>query len=211
MTPALGSGASAVVSTSPLNDFVPARIGNGLRADAIGERIEYRQVGGSTQNVELDYGTIEFWYRPSYDHNDNLKYTIVGTGNWIGTSVSPGSIHLGKHNNSNANAIFLIFYDANGVRWEHDVAATSYSWRAGDWLLVRFTWDFSVPAGRQNLHLYLNGVELPLTGQVSRGPQPVPAEKASEMIYIGSRDLTGNIIPNGIYDEFRIWNRVIPP
>jgi hypothetical protein len=74
--------------------------------------------------------------------------------------------------------------------------SANYSWRAGDWLRVKITWDFNVPAGEQNVHLYLNGAELPLTHQVSRGPQLVPAERASEMIYIGSRGPSTGIISN---------------
>lgn len=212
MSPQTGSGSGALISTVPLNDFVAARVGSGLHADAIGERVVFRQTDGQTQNVELDRGTIEFWYRPAYNNNDNNKYTIVGTGNWLSTGGSaPGAIHLGKHNNSNNNGIFLIFYDANGVRWEHDVAVTDYSWKAGDWLQIRLTWDFGVAAGVQNLHLYINGNELRLTGQVARGPQPVPAERQDQFIYIGSRDLGGTIIPNGLYDEVRIWDRAVPP
>lgn len=214
MGPSLGSGVGASIVTSPTNDFVPAKIGNGLRTDAAGERILIPQANTRAQNVELERGTIEFWYKPNYNHNDNNKYTLVGTGNWPpvqGAAPGRGSIHLGKHNSSNHNDIFLIFFDANGVRWEHNVALASYSWRAGDWLLVRLTWDFGVPAGVQNLHLYVNGSELPLTGHVSRGPQPIPAEQSDEFIYIGSRDLVGPIIGNGVYDEVRIWNKVLPP
>ena len=73
-----------------------------------------------------------------------------------------GAIHLGKHSNS------------NGVRFEHDVAVTDYSWNAGDWLLIRLTWDFTVAPGVQNIHLYINGTELRLGGQVARAPQAVP-------------------------------------
>jgi hypothetical protein len=211
LSPTQGSGVGAVITTAPANDFVPARVGNGLRADALGERIQLPQVAGSVQNVELDRGTIEFWYRPNYNHDDNLKYTLVGTGNWSGSPPARGSLHLGKHNNSNNNAIFLIFYDANAVRYEHDVPVTAYGWRAGDWILVRLTWDFGLPAGQQNLHLYLNGRELPLTGEVARGSHPIPAERPDEKIYIGSRDVTGTIISNGVFDEVRIWNRAVPP
>lgn len=210
LTPAAGAGIGAAIASAPANDFVPARVANGFHADAIGERILLRQFDGTRQNVELERGTMEFLYRPAYSHNDNLKYTIAGTGSW-GSPPSRGSLHFGKHNNSNGNDIFLIFFDAAGTRYEHNVRAANYGWRAGDWLLVRITWDFSVAPGVQNLHLYLNGTELPLTGQVARGPQQVPAEKASEMLYIGSRDTAGSIIPNGVYDEFRIYDRVLPP
>lgn len=209
-SPTFGIGLHATVATNPANDFVTARIAGGLRADAIGERVRYPQIDAAVANVELERGTMEFWYRPNYNHNDNIKYTIAGTGNW----PSPGALHFGKHNNSNQNSIFLIFYNGNGVRFEHNVAVSAYSWKAGDWLQIRITWDFNAGAGQQNLHLYLNGTELPLSGQVSRGPQPVPAESPTQLIYIGCRDAgsgSGGIIANGVYDEFRIWNRVIAP
>ncbi|HJU75371.1 MAG TPA: LamG-like jellyroll fold domain-containing protein [Gemmatimonadaceae bacterium] len=209
--PAVGTGTGAVIATAPSNDFVVARIGSGLRTDAIGERVQFPQTSGGVQNVELLRGTLEFWYRPNYNHDDNLKYAIAGTGDWQGSPPARGSIHLGKHNSSNQNKIFLIFYDANQVRWEHNVAVSDYSWRAGDWLQIRLTWDFGVAAGVQNLHLYVNGQELRLTGEVSRGPQPVPAESTSELVYIGSRDTAGTIIANGLYDDVKIWNAAIPP
>ena len=209
-TPSAGVGSGATITSSPTNDFVAARVANGFHADAIGERILMRQVDGTRQNVELERGTLDFWYRPAYDHDDNTKYTIAGTGSW-GFPPAPGSLHFGKHNASNNNDIFLIFFNAAGVRYEHNVRANAYSWNAGDWVRVRITWDFGVAPGVQNLHLYLNGTEVPLVSQVSRGPQAVPAEKSTEMLYIGARDRAGSIPPNGIYDEVRIWDRVVPP
>lgn len=210
-SPAVGNGGAATISTTPADDFVPARVSNGLRADAIGERVLLPQMGGAVQNVEHERGTIEFWYQPFYDHDDSNKYAIAGTGGWKADNSTRGSIHLGKHNASNQNMIFLIMFDANGVRWEHNVQASDYAWNAGDWVLIRFTWDMTVPAGEPNMRLYLNGVELPLTGQVSRGPQPTLDESSSERLYIGSRDTAGDIPPAGVYDEFRIWAEAIPP
>jgi hypothetical protein len=210
-SPSEGTGSGSSVTTTPTNDFVPARVAGGLRANAVGEHALFRQVDGNLQNVENDRGTMEFWYRPDYDHDDDLKYTIAGTGTWKPNNTTQGSIHFGKHNSSNNNMIFLILFDANGTRFEHNVLPTQYSWNAGDWLLIRITWDMTVPAGERNMHLYIDGVELPLTGQVSRGPQPTLPEMASEMIYIGSRDDTGQIPARGLYDEFRIWNQAIPP
>jgi hypothetical protein len=208
-SPTLGTGIGSSISTLPSNDFVAARVSGGLHTDSPGERAAFRQLDGAMQNVEMEHGTMELWYRPDYNHNDNLKYDIAGTGNWN----APGAWHLGKHNNSNQNSIFLIVHDANGTRYEHDVLVSNYSWKAGDWLLIRVTWDFNLPPGQQNMHLYVNGNELPLTGQVTRGTLPMPAEKSDELIHIGGRGIArgGSISARGLYDEVRIWNRVIPP
>jgi len=214
-SPAKGSGAGSMLQTTPANDFVAARVGGGLRTDVVNERLGIPQRNGSVRNIDLERGTIEFWYRPSYDHDDDLKYSIVGTGSW-GVPPPNGPIHFGKHNLSNDNAIFVIFYRANGVRAELNVEANQYQWSSGQWILLRLTWDFTVPAGVPNIHLYMDGEELPLTGDCSQtcdltGPQGVPDESPSDFIYVGSRDQTGAIGPAGVYDEFRIWNVAIPP
>ena len=116
--PVFGTGAGSTIETTPVDDFVAAAIGNGIRCDSIGERVLFQQTDGLTQNVELDRGTIDFWYRPDYDHDDDLKYTIWGTGQWM----TAGSLHLGKHNISNENALFLIFFDISGKLIQNNVA-----------------------------------------------------------------------------------------
>jgi len=208
--PSIGTS-GGIVSTTPANDFVAAQVGDGLRTDAVGERVLFPQISNGVKNVENESGTLEFWYRPSYDHDQDKKYTIAGTGTWKPGNTTAGSIHLGKHNLSNQLLIFLILFDANGVRWEHNVSANDYGWNAGEWHLIRVTWDMNVSSGEQNMRLYLDGQELPLIGDVSRGPQPALPESESEFIYIGARDLTGSISAGGVYDEVRIWDRAIPP
>lgn len=208
--PSIGTG-GGIVTTTPANDFVAARVGDGLRTDAVGERVRFPQISGGVQNLENESGTLQFWYQPTYDHDIDQKYTIAGTGTWKANNATAGSIHFGKHNGSNQSDIFLIFFDANSVRWEHNVAANAYSWNAGEWHLFRITWDVNVAAGERNLHLYIDGQELPLTGEVSRGPQTTLPERSNEFIYIGARDVTGNIIAGGVYDDVEIWNTAIPP
>jgi hypothetical protein len=207
--PVYGSGTGARVVSFPSNSFVPALAGGGVELDADGERVTYPQIENGVKNIELDRGTMDFWFRPNFASDDNLKYTIVGTGNW--TSIKPkGSLHFGKHNKSNFNKLFLIFFDANGVRYEHNVTTADYAWAAGSWQHITITWNFRNAPGAQNLHLYLNGRELPLSYQVSRGPQLLPAEQATQDIYIGSRGL-GSINADGTYDEFRIFDKVVRP
>jgi hypothetical protein len=209
--PAVGSGVGALISTQPANDFVAGYDANGLRCDAIGESVRYPQTDGSVRNVETERGTVEFWYRPFYDHDDNLKYTIFGTGDWL----SPGSLHFGKHNHTNQNGLFLIFFDASGTFHQNNVLVGDYGWNQNDWVLVRLTWDFTVAAGEQNLHLYLNQLEVPIVGDgaqpASSGPLAMPAESTSSRLYIGCRDQQGTIPASGVYDEVRTWDEALPP
>jgi len=210
-TPLVGAGAGAEVNTSPPNDFVAAMAGNGVNTDAVGERVLIPQTDGTQQNVELDKGTIEFWYRPGYDHDDGVKYTIAGTGNWF----TPGSWHFGQHNASNNGELFVIYFNAQAQITQNNVVFTDYSWSAGQWILIRITWDWTVAPGVQNLHLYFDGQEVPFTqtanGPVSTGVRSTGAESNTSYVYLGSRDLTGNIGSLGVYDEVRIWDVVYPP
>lgn len=207
--PVFGSGVGATVVSVPSNSFIPAMFAGGVQLDANGERVSYPQVANGVKNIELDRGTMDFWFRPNFASDDNVKYTIAGTGNW--TSIKPkGSFHFGKHNLSNYNKLFLIFFDANGVRYEHNVTTADYHWNAGSWQHVTITWNFRNRREAQNMHLYLNGRELPLSHQVSRGPQLLPPEQPGQDIYIGSRG-QGNINADGTYDEFRIYDTVVPP
>ncbi len=73
------------------------------------------------------------------------------------------------------------------------------------------TWDFSTAVGERNLHLYINGQELPLTGQVSTGQHTLPSESAASRIHVGAGDLSGVIPAGGVYDEVGIWDRVLLP
>ncbi len=209
MRPKYGVGTHATITTSPANNFVVAHVAKGLLAHASGERILYPQVENGVQNVELDKGTMDFWYRPNYDSNNNVKYTIAGTGSWH--HPVPNGLHFGKHNASNQNQLFLLYFDPDGTRQEANVKATDYSWKAGTWQRITITWDFTVAPGVQNLHIYLNAVELPLSGTVMRGPRTMVSESSNEFIYIGARDPHGNIIANGTYDQFRIFDRVMKP
>lgn len=207
--PKYGVGAHATITTSPANNFVAGRRGNGLMAHASGERILYPQVENGVQNVELDKGTMDFWYKPNYDSNNNVKYTIAGTGSWH--HPVPNGLHFGKHNASNQNQLFLLYFDPDGTRQEANVRASDYSWKAGTWQHITISWDFTVATGVQNLHIYLNDVDLPLSGTVMRGPRTMVAESPNEFIYIGARDPNGTIIANGVYDQFRIFDRALKP
>ena len=205
--PMVGVTGNYIISSSPANDFsLGYNNGMGFNADAVGEFIRFPQTVGGHSNVNPSKGTVEFWYQPNYNSNNATKYTIFGTGDWH----APGSVHLGKHNPSNNNALFLIFFDSAGTFYHNNVIASNFSWSANEWVLVKMTWDFTVAVGEQNLHLYLNGVEAPITatgnGAVETGPKTMPPANPNSDIYIGSRDLQGNIIAGGIYDEIRIFD-----
>lgn len=186
--PTVGDGTALVLGGTP--QFTP----NGYRADLASEFLGYRQPG----HLSPYRGTMEFGYRPEYVSTINRKYSIAGTGGW----QAPGSIHLGKHNNSNLNKLFLIaFAGTSGLRCEHTVDAGAFAWTAYQWLTFRIIWDFTVPGGAPNLALWLNGQILPLGGQVSTGMWVVPAPDPNQRIFLGGRGIGVSVPPFGTYRD----------
>lgn len=211
LSPAIGTGVGASISSSPTNDFVTGASGMGLFFDAVTERVSYAQTDGSVDNVDLHVGTMTMWYRPAYDSSDPTKTTIFGTGQW----QSPGSLHIGKHNPSNDNDIFVIHFDDSGTLHQSPISHADFSWTADAWIFLRLTWDFTVPAGEQNYHFYIDEVEIPFSttanGPPTTGPFNMGTESPTNYIYVGARDDTGQIIPWGVHDDLTIHDEVVPP
>ncbi|RJP45618.1 LamG domain-containing protein, partial [Candidatus Parcubacteria bacterium] len=198
--PMTGTGAGASLTGAPA--FVTGQIGQAVNIDASQKYARLQQIAGTTQNVELTRGTIEFWYKPLSPHTDGVMRQIVSTGLW-GT---PGTVSLLKRGGTNNELSAFIFPVGGGFR-EVNIPSTSYSWNANQWVKLRVTWD---AAASQLLRVYVNDVEKTGTGS-NAGPITVPAESASNYIYIGTRDPAETNHANGAIDELRIWSGAIPP
>lgn len=197
-TPNVGTGTGSSVNGAT---FVAGQIGNGVLIDAPGEYIRYQQTDGSVQNVELDRGTIEFWYRPSYNHNDGQEHNIFMIGGWN----VPGSVLLWKRAN---NVLNLAIFPSSGFK---DLDISTYSWTANQWVKIRVTWDSTVAAGTQAAHVYINGVEPAYSYYGINGPFSMPAESATSYIYIGNRDAANTNNAAGVIDELVIANAPLTP
>ena len=194
----LGAGAGYV------GDFVPAKIGNGLRVDAAGEYGRYRQTDGTTKNVERDKGSAEFWYHPFAAHTNGVRHPLFSTGTW----GSAGSLHLVKEDTAGGNDLVVYFYNGAGVlSIVNRISSANYGFSANVWTHVRVTWDFTVSAGVRNIRVYLDGKETPLETGFSTGTVAMGAEDPAQYIWIGSRD-GGAENGNGIFDELKIY--VVP-
>jgi glucose/arabinose dehydrogenase len=205
-TPVRGTGSGSSVNTSPANDFVSAQVGNGIRIDAANEAVQFLQTSGGTQNVELDQGTVDFWYRPNSSHTDGIFHPLVSIGAW----ATPGSIHIMKQNAANENGLGVQFRDAAGNVFETDVPETAYNFTPGTLVHIRATWDFSVAPGVRNVHVYVNDVEAPMI-YVTTGPLTMPAESATRFIYVGNRGDASGFNGNGVLDELSIYPTAFGP
>lgn len=198
--PVYGTGAGSSVNTTPTNDFVLGHSGNGIRVDGGSEYVRFQESDGSTQNVELDKGTVDFWYQPNYNKNDGVSHRIFS----IGPSGQPGSIGLYKRVAAYGNDLYVIITTGTGNNRETAVSGTSFNWNAGQWVNIRVTWDSTVAAGVQNTRFYIDGNELSYTF-FSTGPFTMPAESPSNYIYIGSITATEQRTATGVLDEFMIY------
>ena len=108
-SPAAGLGGT---TSLPPTDFVTVdgRTGARLIGEGQGKYISFPAATGSVQNIELDQGEIEFWYRPNYDAgaDDDATHTLLvvgdvynehavsGGGNLLITSRAEGAPSTGS-------------------------------------------------------------------------------------------------------------------
>ena len=207
--PLSGTGVGSSVSTNPGNDFTSALYGNGIRLDATSEYVRFVQKNG-VQNIELDKGTMDFWYLPAYSSTDGLRHAIISVGNF----PSAGSMRIYKDNNvgGNSNSLGFVFVNSTGKYLGAYVTQNFYSWTSGQWVHIRATWDFTVASGIQNMHLYIDGTERQYGfAGPKKGSTQMPTEDPLKYIYVGHQP--GSVLgaTNGIVDEFVILDRAEPP
>jgi len=201
-SPQTGTGAGASLAGTPT--FVAGQVGQAMNIDANQEYARFQLMDGVRQNAELTKGTVEFWYKPNYNHNDGLRHNIFS----IGSFGSPGSITLVK---GGGNELGLFYFDSTGTGKEaSEISGSNYSWTAGQWVKIRATWDFTVSSGIQNTRIYLNDTERTY-GFTTTGPVSMPAESMSQHIYIGNRSTTDGNHADGVFDEFKIWSGALAP
>ena len=90
-SPDIGDGTGAVIS-----GVVPAtaRYGAGAQFNATTDQIDIPLVGqgDGRQNLELDRGRIEFWYQPTYNHDDNVAHYLFDVTNLANCRIRGQSI-----------------------------------------------------------------------------------------------------------------------
>jgi hypothetical protein len=168
-------------------NFVAGRYGNG--ADVVGTSSYFNFP--TAGNFDSAKGAIEFWYRPTYASNDSSNYTLGGY------NFNGANYWLFEKDNAN-NLTFTI--NALAVNSSISVSPAQYSWRAGEWVHLRFEWNDTLPITTQ-LRIFVNGVE-PNPGG-GTGADYVAATNVSMNFQIGRRSPGGG--SPGIYDEVHVY------
>jgi Peptidase family C25 len=167
--------------------FVSARYGNGAQVGNTTSFFSFPTAG----NFDPARGAIELWYKPTYASNDGVGYTIGGY------RVNGSNFWLFEKDA--ANVLRFRIRNAGNIS-EIVAAAGSFSWRANDWVHLRFEWDDSLSIATQ-LKIFVNGVE-PNPGG-GTGVDYTSASSVAASFQIGCQTTTGG--SPGIYDEVRVY------
>jgi hypothetical protein len=121
--------------------YTAARYGNGASVTADNQYVSFSVTdgaGAATGDFDKAKGAVEFWYRPSWSHNDAIQHDIAG--------IFAGAANQFVVQKLASNDLrFRIA--ASGVNFDCTVAAANYSWRAADWVHLRLEWDDAAAPG----------------------------------------------------------------
>jgi hypothetical protein len=202
LTAQKGTNGVSSANTSGLTSSTGKRAGS-MNLATNGDYLKF-----STSDMsDWKQGTIEFWYKPSYDFNQSSPPTkyLFGTG----ASGVSGELYL-KHEDSGSGYNRLIFgvYDEDGSPLEHtvEIRSSDYSdlWLANEWIEIRATWDAN--ATTDNLKLYINGQYLT---QYNTNQTAWTTFTPSADLYVGDYHSGGTAVGKGLFDDFYVHDDVM--
>ena len=172
-------------------DFVPAYLGNGARFAGAGKVVIFPSADSNAQNIALDRGEVEFWYRPAYDAatDDIGHYLLV-----VGDVYNVPSLILAE-----SDRLSLSLTDAGWNTYATQAGWRAPLWSAGQWVHLRATWDATAA---DPLRLFVNGVRVD-EGSADTGWNLGP-ETAIGDIFVGAGDAAGDFTADGVIDELII-------
>jgi len=177
------SNTNGTPTTNNTVNFSSGKFNSGVLVDD-SDRLAY----SSINNINESQGTIEFWYKPSFDIPDVSDHVLYTTGN-------PPTQNIMKIYVYYEMLVFMIF-DSREI--ESKVQKDVTSWGANEWHHIAAVWDSdSNVSGASRMELYIDGSAT--GGSVS---DDIYWESIQSTMYIGS--YSGSQAANGIIDEFRI-------
>ncbi|MBN1586435.1 MAG: LamG domain-containing protein, partial [Candidatus Omnitrophica bacterium] len=164
--------------------FTTGYKGSGMLCDSDGEYAAIPMAG----NLDPQTGTIEFWYRCTGDPS--------GTARFFSSSEGDDEFKLDRYSDD-----YLIGFEINnegGEQWTVNTNVFDQSWHH-----LRVTYD----TVNDSYYLYIDGV--------SQGPLSGAAFSditvTGNNLGIGGKIFDGTRRCGGIIDDFRIYDRVLPP
>lgn len=162
------------------------KVGSGLSCTASG----HRAVVATNNHLNKSKGTVEFWFRPNWNHTDNVNHGIF--------SDDTGAINFTK---SAANE--LRFYMSQGNTFpEVKITSANYSFSSGSWYKIKLQWDDQAEKTHQ-LRVFINGTE-PTHTDGSDDLDSTKYNFGTNMVLCSSTSNT-----NATIDEFRASLNVV--
>ncbi len=201
---AIANPVAGIGGTSTLlpADFVAGHTGNGALFVRDGQDcnasdyqlVTFPVVSDGIQNIELDRGEIELWYRPDYDADaPGGDSTLVRVGV---DGYNPPSLAVEMY----GGRFGLSVTEGD---WTSHSALAGYAaplWTAGQWVHIRAVWDNG--DSDDSLRLYVDGVRV--DGEGVAGGWDLGSESEALKIMVGAGTLCGEFIADGIIDELII-------
>ena len=196
-TPDVGSGGQVRGALT----FPDARYGAGASVTANSTYISIAVTdgaGAALPDFDKARGAVEFWYQPNYASTDDNTRDLAGLYNDVTNEIDFQKLHNASGNN------LLFRLRASGVNSDCQVSGATYSWRANDWVHLRFEWDETAPAASQQ-KVYVNGVLQPCTAA------PIDYVAANLNLGLNGEFWVGNIANGafqpglGLYDEVHVY------
>lgn len=180
--------------------FVDTERGDGLRF-VEGRVLAFENETTTSQPlIDPQRGSLEFWYRPSYDALDHTAYHVFFLA---GHADNAPTIFWGKSDS--------LVFGMRDSHWNEHVASVAASrdlWDVGEWVHLRAVWNVQTD---EPIQLYLNGELLPFRSRFRpavEGTKTMVPFTASDLreIFIGAEDIHGDFSAAGVMDEL-IFNQ----
>ena len=197
-TPDVGTGAVVTGASA-----AAGRFGQGLLFDAVGELVDVISSG----DIDVNRGAVEFWYEPAYDHADGLAHRL-----WGYRVDADHQLVFRKLQAAQGESLSFELWNGPTAATDHTtvrIAPGTFSFRAGEWVHLRVTWDKDAPLG-QEARIFVNGVELAHT-DLANDWNPLPASWPDGGTLRLGADSNGTSSANGVIDEFHLYSSPVAP
>ena len=174
--------------------------GLSINIDQTGDYIKYHYQDNDVRHYSPLTGALDFWYRPSYAHTDDLNHRLFSTANF----ATLGGFRMRKAALDNGNAFQVTVASSTLATMEINVPADQYSFSPGQWLRVTLIWYLASDQERRYVRLFLDGA---LAGEVEPSADFFMESDEGGFFVFGAWDFGDAQHAAGLLDELKVFAR----